>query len=286
MIKNIIKRVSSTIVAAALAVTALAGNFADIISLKADAAEQVSVNPPDMKDFVTADELVKQAAQLLGARYEWGHKGYYNTYYANAGALSPANIKNANKADGGIDCSGLIYWTLGTLGYYTTGYSHTYNSLNADQGYVHKFGKAKDGKNYYSVAFDTGGWFVTDGTQKIGKMDTNNAYRGVQNGTGTAGYMGTNHNIAKPVTMSFQKSANTPATQANVVSDWWQLPNGDTIERGSICIAKGKSGNPEDDHTWIYIGEFANKKAVIAYLVDLGFKEADVKNYVFDDTAV
>ena len=65
MIKNIIKRVSSTIVAAALAVTALAGNFADIISLKADAAEQVSVNPPDMKDFVTADELVKQAAQLL-----------------------------------------------------------------------------------------------------------------------------------------------------------------------------------------------------------------------------
>ena len=100
MIKNIIKRIASSVLAAAICITSLADGFSNSFSIKASAAEQISVNPPDMKEFVSRDDLVKQAAQLLGARYEWGHKGYYNTYYANSGAMSPANIKNANRADG------------------------------------------------------------------------------------------------------------------------------------------------------------------------------------------
>ena len=69
--------------------------------------------------FPTADEVIAQAATLLGSPYGWGYKGYVGVYYQDSyEALSLDYVRNQ-----GVDCSGLLYYTLTHLGYSTSGFS-------------------------------------------------------------------------------------------------------------------------------------------------------------------
>ncbi len=69
--------------------------------------------------FPSADEVIAQAATLLGSPYGWGFKGYTGIYYQ--GSYSPLSLDYVRNQ--GVDCSGLIYYTLTHLGYKTSGFS-------------------------------------------------------------------------------------------------------------------------------------------------------------------
>lgn len=69
--------------------------------------------------FPSADTVIAKAATLLGTPYQFGNKGYSGVY--TQGAYSPLSVNTINSL--GIDCSGLVYYTLTQLGYKTTGFS-------------------------------------------------------------------------------------------------------------------------------------------------------------------
>lgn len=76
-------------------------------------------SPTENSAFPTSDTVIAKAAELLGTPYTFGNKGYSGAYTQGAYApLSVSTIKNL-----GIDCSGLVYYTLTQLGYSTSGFS-------------------------------------------------------------------------------------------------------------------------------------------------------------------
>jgi cell wall-associated NlpC family hydrolase len=69
--------------------------------------------------FPSADTVIAKAATLLGSPYTFGNKGYWYAY--NQGQYTPLSVQTINNL--GIDCSGLVYYTLTQLGYSTSGFS-------------------------------------------------------------------------------------------------------------------------------------------------------------------
>ena len=110
---NIIKKLSAGLMASLCAVSMLATPMTGMIS--ASAASSATEN----EAFPSADEVIAQAATLLGSPYGWGFKGYTGVYYQ--GSYSPLSLDYVRQQ--GVDCSGLIYYTLAHLGYSTSGFS-------------------------------------------------------------------------------------------------------------------------------------------------------------------
>ena len=69
--------------------------------------------------FPSADTVIAKAATLLGSPYTFGNKGYWYAY--DQGQYTPLSVQTINNL--GIDCSGLVYYTLTQLGYSTSGFS-------------------------------------------------------------------------------------------------------------------------------------------------------------------
>ncbi len=69
--------------------------------------------------FPSSDTVIAKAATLLGAPYGFGFKGYSGVYAQ--GSYSPLSVEYINQQ--GIDCSGLVYYTMTQLGYSTSGFS-------------------------------------------------------------------------------------------------------------------------------------------------------------------
>ena len=69
--------------------------------------------------FPSADTVIAKAATLLGSPYTFGNKGYWYAY--NQDQYTPLSVQTINNL--GIDCSGLVYYTLTQLGYKTSGFS-------------------------------------------------------------------------------------------------------------------------------------------------------------------
>ena len=63
--------------------------------------------------------MIAKAATLLGSPYTFGNKGYWYAY--NQGQYTPLSVRTINNL--GINCSGLVYYTLTQLGYKTSGFS-------------------------------------------------------------------------------------------------------------------------------------------------------------------
>lgn len=110
---NFIRKLSAGLMASLCAVSMLATPMTGIIS--ASAASTATEN----EAFPSADEVIAQAATLLGSPYGWGFKGYTGVYYQ--GSYSPLSLDYVRQQ--GVDCSGLIYYTLAHLGYSTSGFS-------------------------------------------------------------------------------------------------------------------------------------------------------------------
>ena len=84
-------------------------------AITASAASTPMENPT----FPSADTVIAKAATLLGSPYTFGNKGYWYAY--NQGQYTPLSVETINNL--GIDCSGLVYYTLTQLGYKTSGFS-------------------------------------------------------------------------------------------------------------------------------------------------------------------
>ena len=125
--KKYIKRIGAGIMAGLCAFTMLGSSMSGVITANAEKIE-----------FPKADKVIAQAAQLLGCKYTYGTKGG-NPY------STPYTLKTeAQTRAQGIDCSGLVWWTLTNLGYKTSGF----------------------GQNN-PVPADTFGWLGSTGTKKI-----------------------------------------------------------------------------------------------------------------------
>lgn len=118
MLKNkIFKRVCAGLLAGACAFSMLANTFSGMIRASAEDTSTI--------EFPSSDEVVAQAAKLLGTRYTYGAKGG-NPY------TTPYKLKSVSEINAqGIDCSGLIWWTLTNLGYKTSGFGQN-NPVPAD----------------------------------------------------------------------------------------------------------------------------------------------------------
>ena len=84
-------------------------------AITASAASTPMENPA----FPSADTVIAKAATLLGTPYTYGNKGYWHAY--DQGQYTPLSVETINNL--GIDCSGLVYYTLTQLGYKTSGFS-------------------------------------------------------------------------------------------------------------------------------------------------------------------
>lgn len=116
MFKNnkIVKKLSAGFMAGLCAFSMLGSNLSGTIPARAE-----SVSTTENAAFPSADEVIAQAATLLGTKYLFGYKGFTGVYYQDSyKPLSEEYIRGQ-----GIDCSGLVYYTLTHLGYSTSGFS-------------------------------------------------------------------------------------------------------------------------------------------------------------------
>lgn len=116
MFKNnkIVKKLSAGFMAGLCAFSMLGSNLSGTIPARAE-----SVSTTENAAFPSADEVIAQAATLLGKKYLFGYKGFTGVYYQDSyKPLSEEYIRGQ-----GIDCSGLVYYTLTHLGYSTSGFS-------------------------------------------------------------------------------------------------------------------------------------------------------------------
>ncbi len=113
-LKNKIRKIGAGFMAGLCAFSIFGTTLSSGIS--ASAANTITT---ENSAFPSADEVIKQAATLLGSPYGWGFKGYTGVYYQ--GSYSPLSLDYVRNQ--GVDCSGLIYYTLTHLGYKTSGFS-------------------------------------------------------------------------------------------------------------------------------------------------------------------
>lgn len=113
-LKNKIRKIGAGFMAGLCAFSMLGTNLSSGIS--AGAASTITT---ENSAFPSADTVIAQAAELLGSPYGWGFKGYTGVYYQ--GSYSPLSLDYVRNQ--GVDCSGLVYYTLTHLGYKTSGFS-------------------------------------------------------------------------------------------------------------------------------------------------------------------
>lgn len=110
---KILKKLSAGFMAGLCAFSMLGLSMSGAIT--ASAASTPMENPA----FPSADTVIAKAATLLGSPYTYGNKGYWHAYVQ--GQYTPLSVETINNL--GIDCSGLVYYTLTQLGYKTSGFS-------------------------------------------------------------------------------------------------------------------------------------------------------------------
>ena len=110
---KILKKLSAGFMAGLCAFSMLGSSMSGVIT--ANAASTSTENSA----FPSADTVIAKAATLLGSPYTYGNKGYWYAY--DQGQYTPLSVQTINNL--GIDCSGLVYYTLTQLGYKTSGFS-------------------------------------------------------------------------------------------------------------------------------------------------------------------
>lgn len=113
-LKNKIRKIVAGFMAGLCAVSMIGTSIGGTVT-----ANAASVSTTENSAFPSADTVIAQAAELLGSPYGWGFKGYTGVYYQ--GSYSPLSLDFVRNQ--GVDCSGLIYYTLTHLGYKTSGFS-------------------------------------------------------------------------------------------------------------------------------------------------------------------
>ena len=110
---KILKKLSAGFMAGLCVFSMLGSSMSGVITAN------VASTSTENSAFPSADTVVAKAATLLGSPYTFGNKGYWYAY--NQGQYTPLSVQTINNL--GIDCSGLVYYTLTQLGYSTSGFS-------------------------------------------------------------------------------------------------------------------------------------------------------------------
>ena len=110
---KILRKLSAGLMAGLCAFSMLGSSVSGAIT--ANAASTSTENSA----FPSSNTVIAKAATLLGSPYTFGNKGYWYAY--NQGQYTPLSVRTINNL--GIDCSGLVYYTLTQLGYKTSGFS-------------------------------------------------------------------------------------------------------------------------------------------------------------------
>ena len=113
-LKNKIRKIGAGLMAGLCVFSMLGTSMENAVQTKA--ANTITT---ENSAFPSTDTVIAQAATLLGSPYGWGFKGYTGVYYQ--GSYSPLSLDYVRNQ--GVDCSGLIYYTLTHLGYKTSGFS-------------------------------------------------------------------------------------------------------------------------------------------------------------------
>lgn len=109
--KNIFKRIGAGLLAGTCSFLMLVSDFSGALTAAA-------ASTSDKVEFPSADTVIAKAATLLGSPYNFGKKGYSDIYTpGNYGELSLDYVRGQ-----GVDCSGLIYYTMTKLGFKTDGF--------------------------------------------------------------------------------------------------------------------------------------------------------------------
>ena len=215
--KKLIKRIGAGIMAGLCAVSMLGSSMSGMMTVEAAKIE-----------FPSRDKVIAKAAELLGCKYTFGTKGG-NPY------ATPYTLKTVSETMAqGIDCSGLVWWTLTNLGYKTSGF----------------------GQNN-PVPADTFGWIGSTGTKTI-------TYGGV----------------TADVDVEKLKLPSPADKTAKKTYEYWEKADGSTITAGSVVIGENPSGI---DHCWIYMGEFASRAEVVAYLKEIGVPASKITTATVGD---
>ena len=110
---QLLRKLTTGFMAGLCAFSMLGSSMSGVIT--ANAASSSTENAA----FPSADTVIAKAATLLGSPYTYGNKGYWHAYVQ--GQYTPLSVETINNL--GIDCSGLVYYTLTQLGYKTSGFS-------------------------------------------------------------------------------------------------------------------------------------------------------------------
>ena len=110
---KILKKLSAGFMAGLCAFSMFGSSMSGAITASA------ASTPMENLAFPSADTVIAKAATLLGTPYTYGNKGYWYAY--DQGQYTPLSVQTINNL--GIDCSGLVYYTLTQLGYKTSGFS-------------------------------------------------------------------------------------------------------------------------------------------------------------------
>lgn len=113
-LKNKIRKIGAGLMAGLCVFSMLGTSMGTAVQTKA-----ANTITSENSAFPSVDTVIAQAAELLGSPYGWGFKGYTGVYYQ--GSYSPLSLDYVRNQ--GVDCSGLIYYTLTHLGYKTSGFS-------------------------------------------------------------------------------------------------------------------------------------------------------------------
>ncbi len=241
--KKLAKRFISGMAAMTIAATTLVSSFPTIT---AEAATSESYK-------LSGEDIIAQACQVLGVSYGYGSQGAdrdsYTGYPKESTLLSASKVKS-------LDCSGLVYWTLTSLGVSTSGFQ-----VNCP------------------VPYTTSYWTHDSSGKDI---------------SSTSKITWTYNNVSETKTPDKAQTW-TPASGKSGSLNYWETSDGD-IDPGSIVVALGyKESNgtlvrdSAADHMWIYLGDFSGysgkngRNGVISYLHEItGISTTTLEKYVGD----
>lgn len=232
-LKTLAKRLCSSVMAGLTAISIIGSSLPAVTNTMTASAASTLEMP-------TADEFIARACKLLGAPYTHG-KGYSNPYGSNGGSGGTRYSSDEIISTYGVDCSGLIAWTLGSLGMKSSGYAWN-----------------------CPVPIDTEHWLYTD---------VNCTQRATENTMFTWTYTKNGKSVSEDVkplkTQTWTPDYKGSGTKLN----YWQKSKNEDLPAGSIIIAEGYTEdgrrNSSADHAWIYLGKFSNRDEVIDWAVDV-----------------
>lgn len=226
------------LVAVCVAVVASVGLLKSKITIDQNQAVEKMYAGSDLK----SDDIIKKACELLGTRYGNGAKGNgtVNPYtFSNPNFKSAADVQE-------IDCSGFVFWTLGSLGVRTSGFYHN-----------------------VPVPIDTVHW-LTYGNNGL-------LWGEILPGNTNARQAGLSFTYGSGNGKSIEVLKANEEIEGN--KRYYQYGNGKVLPAGTIVVTTGVNqsnwtsfNHVNLEHSWITLGDLSttNVEDVKNYLVSLG----------------